>query len=58
MISGAGHDAQVFGGTCPTSLLFVPSRGGISHSPQEFTNLEDLEIGIELLTDVLYKLAY
>ncbi len=58
MISGAGHDAQVFGGTCPTSLLFVPSRAGISHSPQEFTNLEDLETGIELLTDVLYKLAY
>jgi allantoate deiminase len=58
MISGAGHDAQVFGGTCPTSLLFVPSRGGISHSPKEYTNLEDLETGIELLTEVLYKLAY
>ncbi len=58
MISGAGHDAQVFGGMCPTSLLFVPSRGGISHSPHEFTNLEELETGIELLTEVLYKLAY
>ncbi|WP_066047747.1 allantoate deiminase [Robertmurraya korlensis] len=58
MISGAGHDAQVFGGACPTSLLFVPSRGGISHSPKEYTNLEDLETGIELLTEVLYKLAY
>lgn len=58
MISGAGHDAQVFGGICPTSLLFVPSRGGISHSPQEFTNIEELETGIELLTEVLYKLAY
>jgi allantoate deiminase len=58
MISGAGHDAQVLGSVCPTSLLFVPSQKGISHSPEEFTSLEDLETGIELLTDVLYKLAY
>jgi allantoate deiminase len=58
MISGAGHDAQVFGPLCPTLLLFVPSMNGISHSPREFTSLEDLETGIDLLTDVLYKLAY
>lgn len=58
MISGAGHDAQVFGITCPTSLLFVPSHKGISHSPKEFTSIVDLEIGIDLLTEMLYKLAY
>jgi len=58
MISGAGHDSQVFGMKCPTSLLFVPSQKGISHSPKEFTSLEDLETGIDLLTEVLYKLAY
>jgi allantoate deiminase len=58
MVSGAGHDAQVFGGICSTALLFVPSKSGISHSPQEYTSLEDLELGIELLTDILYKLAY
>ena len=58
MISGAGHDAQVFGNVCPTSLLFVPSQKGISHSPSEFTCLEDLEVGIDILTEVLYKLAY
>ncbi|OLS40667.1 allantoate deiminase [Bacillus sp. MRMR6] len=58
IISGAGHDAQVFGTTCPTSLLFVPSQNGISHSPKEFTSSEDLEIGIDLLTEILYKLAY
>ncbi|MFP5115321.1 allantoate deiminase [Bacillaceae bacterium C204] len=58
MISGAGHDAQVFGTVCATSLLFVPSQKGISHSPKEFTSLEDLETGIDLLTEVLYKLAY
>lgn len=58
MISGAGHDSQVFGVTCPTSLLFVPSHKGISHSPKEFTSIDDLEIGIDLLTEMLYKLAY
>jgi allantoate deiminase len=58
MISGAGHDAQVFGPVCATSLLFIPSQNGISHSPKEFTSLEELETGIELLTELLYKLAY
>lgn len=58
MTSGAGHDSQVFGQFCPTSLLFVPSHKGISHSPFEFTSTEDLEKGIQLLIKVLYKLAY
>ncbi|MGM7724654.1 allantoate deiminase [Metabacillus sp. Hm71] len=58
MTSGAGHDSQIFGTFCPTSLLFVPSHKGISHSPNEFTRTEDLENGIQLLIKILYKLAY
>jgi allantoate deiminase len=58
IVSGAGHDAQVFASICPTTLLFVPSHKGISHSPQEFTSLEDLATGIHLLETILYKLAY
>lgn len=58
MISGAGHDAQIFGSYCPTALLFVPSVQGISHSPKEFTDLEDLKKGIIVLIHFLYKLAY
>lgn len=58
MISGAGHDAQILGTFCPTSLLFIPSKDGISHSPKEFTNADDLQTGIEVLTEMLYKLAY
>lgn len=58
MVSGAGHDAQVFASICPTTLIFVPSQNGISHSPKEFTKIEDLESGVELLTELLYKLAY
>ena len=58
MLSGAGHDAQVFAKHVPTTLLFVPSCGGISHSPLEFTAVEELERGVELLEDLLYYLAY
>ncbi|MGN7940295.1 allantoate deiminase [Virgibacillus sp. 6R] len=58
MTSGAGHDSQIFGEFCPTSLLFVPSKNGVSHSPNEFTKTEDLERGIQLLIKILYKLAY
>ncbi|MER1984970.1 MAG: M20 family metallo-hydrolase [Solibacillus sp.] len=58
MISGAGHDSQVFAGHIPTALLFVPSKNGISHSPYEFTATEELERGVLLVEDLLYQLAY
>lgn len=58
MVSGAGHDAQVFGSFCPTALVFVPSVNGISHSPKEFTEIEDLKNGIIVLSELLHKLAY
>jgi len=38
--------------------LFVPSIGGISHNISEETKIEDLVKGIEVLSDVLYELAY
>jgi len=37
MPSGAGHDAQEMARLAPTGMIFVPSVGGISHSPREFT---------------------
>lgn len=58
MTSGAGHDSQVFGQYVPTSLLFVPSHRGISHSPDEYTKADDLEQGVQLLIKTLYELAY
>jgi allantoate deiminase len=58
MNSGAGHDAQLFARVCPTALLFVPSKGGISHSPQEYTSTKDLETGIDVLIQLLHQLAY
>jgi allantoate deiminase len=58
MISGAGHDSQIFGTYCPTALMFVPSHLGISHSPSEYTRLDDLEVGVRMLMKSLYHLAY
>ncbi|MNB96642.1 Allantoate amidohydrolase [compost metagenome] len=58
MVSGAGHDAQLFAPICPTAMIFVPSRAGISHSPEEYSSPEELAAGLNLLTAVLYELAY
>jgi allantoate deiminase len=58
MNSGAGHDAQLFTRICPSAILFVPSKSGISHSPFEYTSIGDLETGLQVLTQLLHRLAY
>ena len=58
MVSGAGHDAQVIAPLCPTAMIFVPSRGGISHSPSEYTEPRLLADGVAVLAAMLYELAY
>jgi N-carbamoyl-L-amino-acid hydrolase len=47
--SGAGHDAQEMARLAPTGMIFVPSVGGISHSPREFTRPEDCANGANVL---------
>jgi allantoate deiminase len=47
--SGAGHDAQVMARLCPSAMLFVRCRGGISHNPAEFTSIEDMGAAIAAL---------
>ncbi len=49
MPSAAGHDAVSMSYITPTAMLFVPSRGGISHSPQEWTDWEAVGRGAEVL---------
>lgn len=49
MPSGAGHDAMILGKYIPTGMLFVPSKNGISHNPEEFTSWSDIEQGLVLL---------
>ena len=47
--SGAGHDAQQMAKITPTAMIFIPSRGGISHSPNEYTSPEDVVHGANAL---------
>jgi beta-ureidopropionase / N-carbamoyl-L-amino-acid hydrolase len=47
--SGAGHDAQMVARVAPMGMIFVPSIGGISHSPRESTRWEDAANGCEVL---------
>lgn len=56
MPSGAGHDAQDIARIAPTDMIFVPSQGGISHSPREFTKLADIVNGATVLLRTLIKL--
>jgi beta-ureidopropionase / N-carbamoyl-L-amino-acid hydrolase len=55
--SGAGHDAQMLARVCPTGMVFVPSRDGVSHNPAEFTEPDDLAAGVAVLAQVLVELA-
>lgn len=57
MTSGAGHDAQMMARVAPSAMIFVPSRGGISHNPAEFTALDQLAAGAEVLLDVVRRLV-
>jgi N-carbamoyl-L-amino-acid hydrolase len=49
MPSGAGHDAQNMARIGPMGMIFIPSIGGISHSPKEFSTPRDIENGVNVL---------
>ncbi|MEK5441243.1 MULTISPECIES: Zn-dependent hydrolase [unclassified Fredinandcohnia] len=53
MASGAGHDAMNMTKLCPTGLIFVPSVDGLSHHPDEYTELEDIMTGIDVLEELI-----
>tara|TARA_R110000824_G_scaffold279180_1_gene467394 strand:+ start:33074 stop:34321 length:1248 start_codon:yes stop_codon:yes gene_type:complete len=57
MPSGAGHDAQFFTDITPTGLLFIPSVGGISHAPDEWSHWHDVEKGCNVLLNAILKLT-
>ena len=53
MTSGAGHDAQMLARIASSAMIFVPSRGGISHNPREHTDDDQLALGAQVLLDVV-----
>jgi allantoate deiminase len=57
MISWAAHDAMVMARVADAGMIFVPSQGGRSHCPEEFTTPEDIAAGIATLANALVTLA-
>jgi allantoate deiminase len=58
MYSGGGHDTQQMRQLAKTAMIFVQSKDGRSHTPDEYTAPEHMAAGLQLLTAALYRLAY
>jgi N-carbamoyl-L-amino-acid hydrolase len=56
MQSGAGHDSQHIAAIAPAAMIFIPSIGGISHSPKEFSTATDMENGANVLLQTILSL--
>lgn len=57
LVAAAGHDSVFVAPHCPSAMLFVPSRGGITHNPAEYTAPEQLAAGAQILLDAILRLA-
>ncbi len=56
MTSGAGHDSQVINRLVPAAMVFVPSRDGLSHVPEEWTSASDIARGVDVLYHSVLRL--
>ena len=54
--SGAGHDAQMMAQIAPMGMIFVPSVGGVSHSPKELTYWDDCARGADVLLGAVMEM--
>jgi beta-ureidopropionase / N-carbamoyl-L-amino-acid hydrolase len=57
MTAAAGHDSVLIAPLCPSAMLFVPSVGGITHNPREYSSPQQLARGAQVLLDVVVALA-
>ena len=55
IVSGAGHDSVYIARVAPTTMIFVPSRGGISHNEAEWTSPEDCAAGAQVLLNAVLE---
>jgi beta-ureidopropionase / N-carbamoyl-L-amino-acid hydrolase len=53
MASGVAHDAQKLASFCTTGMIFIPSRGGISHNEAEYSSPDEVEAGCVLMRTIL-----
>ena len=57
MISRAYHDSLFMAQVCPTAMIFVPSKGGVSHRPDEYSSPAEIAHGVRVLAAALDRLA-
>ncbi|MFF2177509.1 Zn-dependent hydrolase [Lysinibacillus sp. NPDC058147] len=57
MQSGAGHDSMNMTRLGPVGLIFIPSEDGLSHHPDEYTELDDILLGIDVLEEAVIRYA-
>lgn len=57
IVSGAGHDAQVYGARMPAAMIFVPSVGGRSHCPEEYSEPRTLAMASATAFDTLLQIC-
>jgi ureidoglycolate amidohydrolase len=57
MVSRAYHDALFMAQVCPTTMIFIPCRGGVSHRPDEYASQEAVATGASVLAQVLARLS-
>jgi len=57
LLSAAGHDARYMAPLCPSAMIFIPCRGGVSHAEHEWSEPEQVAAGANVLLDTLVKLA-
>jgi len=55
MTSGAGHDSVFASRRCPTAMIFVPCKDGVSHHPEEWCEKEDCAIGASVLMGAVLR---
>ena len=57
MISGAGHDAKYLAQVCPSAMIFIPCKDGISHNEIEDATPEDVAAGCDVLLQAILEKA-
>ena len=57
LVSGAGHDAMAMAALCPTAMLFIRCRGGVSHNPAEHVDPADAEIALHVMLGFVERLG-
>ena len=57
MVSRAYHDSLFMAQLCPTTMVFIPCRGGVSHRPDEFSSPEQIAAGADVLAHALAQLS-